>query len=74
MRTIFLLLLLANLAFFAWARYLAQPDAGSDPQPLGRQIDPQKLPIVSPAATSGTAPVTAPAVRASPPAAAGVPK
>ena len=64
MRTLFLLLLLANLAFFAWARYLAQPDAGSDAQPLSRQIDPQKLPIVSPAparaaAGAGSAPVAA---------------
>jgi len=48
MRALFLLLLLANLAFFTWAHYLAQPEAGSDPRPLGRQIDPQKLPIVSP--------------------------
>lgn len=48
MRALFLLLLLANLAFFAWARYLAQPDSGSDPRPLSRQIDPQKLPIVAP--------------------------
>ena len=71
MRTIFLLLLLANLAFFTWAHFFAQPDAGSDPRPLARQIDPQKLPLVTPAATGGTAPLTAPA---SPPAAAGVPK
>ena len=55
MRTLFLLLLLANLAFFTWARYLAQPDAGSDAQPLSRQIDPQKLPIVSPAPARGAA-------------------
>ena len=48
MRALFLLLLLANLAFFAWARYLAQPDPGTDPQPLARQIDPQKLRIVAP--------------------------
>ncbi|MFZ1909144.1 MAG: SPOR domain-containing protein [Burkholderiales bacterium] len=65
MRTLFLLLLLANLAFFAWARYLAQPDAGSDAQPLSRQIDPQKLPIVLPApvrqaaAAARSAPVAA---------------
>lgn len=48
MRALFLLLLLANLAFFAWAHYWAHPDAGSDQRPLGRQIDPQKLPIVAP--------------------------
>lgn len=56
MRAIFLLLLLVNLAFFAWARYLAQPDAGTDPQPLARQIDPLKLPIVSPAPKGSQAP------------------
>ncbi|HUJ85626.1 MAG TPA: SPOR domain-containing protein [Burkholderiales bacterium] len=61
MRTIFLLLLLANLAFFAWAHYLAQPDAGSDAQPLARQIDPQKLPIVSPAPARASAVAAAPA-------------
>ncbi len=70
MRTLFLLLVLANLAFFAWARYLAQPDAGSDPQPLGRQIDPQKLPIVSPAAARGTSAGAARAAPTSPAAAA----
>lgn len=48
MRALFLLLLLANLAFFAWAHYWVQPNPGSDPRPLGRQIDPQKLPIVAP--------------------------
>ena len=48
MRALFLLLLLVNLAFFAWANYLARPDSGTDPLPLGRQIDPQKLPIVPP--------------------------
>ncbi|MGH8747027.1 MAG: hypothetical protein ACREUK_11120, partial [Burkholderiales bacterium] len=55
MRAIFLLLLLANLAFFAWTRYYVQPDAGTDPQPLARQIDPQTLPIVSPAPARATA-------------------
>ncbi|MGH8737541.1 MAG: SPOR domain-containing protein [Burkholderiales bacterium] len=64
MRAIFLLLLLANLAFFAWARYYVQPDAGTDPQPLARQIDPQKLPIVSPAPARGTAAGAAPAAAA----------
>jgi hypothetical protein len=64
MRTIFLLLLLANLAFFAWSRYLAEPDAGSDPKPLGQQLNPQKLPIMSPAA-AGTSAAAAPAAPAS---------
>ena len=68
MRTLFLLLVLANLAFFAWAHYLAQPDSGTDPRPLTRQIDPQKLPIVSPPkpnpASSAAAPAQVPGASA----------
>ncbi|HYL88952.1 MAG TPA: SPOR domain-containing protein [Burkholderiales bacterium] len=48
MRTLFLLLLLANAAFFAWARYVSPPDASADPLPLTRQIEPEKLKIVAP--------------------------
>lgn len=46
MRTVFLVLLLANLGFFAWWRYGSPPEA--DPAPLARQIDPEKLKIVAP--------------------------
>jgi hypothetical protein len=42
----FLLLLAANLAFFAWARFLAPPDPAVDRAPLARQLEPQKLRIV----------------------------
>jgi len=49
MRTAFLLLVLANLAFFAWSRYAAPPDASADPLPLSRQIEPEKLKIIAPA-------------------------
>src|SRR5207245_432003 len=49
MRTLFFLLLLANVAFFAWSRFAAAPDAGGDPLPIGRQIEPEKLKIISPA-------------------------
>jgi len=48
MRALFLLLLCANLAFYAWARYGAPVDAG-DPAPLSRQIEPGKLKVISPA-------------------------
>ena len=48
MRTLFLVLLLANVAFFAWARYVSPPDASADPLPLTRQIEPEKLKIVAP--------------------------
>ena len=46
MRTLFLLLVLANLAVFAWWRYLSPADAGLDRLPLARQIEPEKLKIV----------------------------
>ncbi len=45
MRVVFLLLVLANVAFFAWTRYYA-PSAES--APLARQVDPDKLKIVRP--------------------------
>ena len=46
MRALFLLLLFANLAFYAWWRYGAPADA--DPAPLSRQIQPEKLKVVAP--------------------------
>jgi hypothetical protein len=46
MRTLALLLVLANLVVFAWWRYLSPADAGLDRQPLSRQIEPDKLKIV----------------------------
>jgi hypothetical protein len=48
MRALFLLLVLANLAFYAWWRYGAPADA-ADPAPLSRQIEPEKLRVISPA-------------------------
>jgi hypothetical protein len=47
-RTTFLILLLANLGFFAWWRYGSPPDAAADAAPLARQIEPEKLKIVAP--------------------------
>ena len=47
MRTFFLLLVAANLALFAWVRYYAEAETASDPQPLGRQIEPEKIRIIS---------------------------
>jgi len=49
MRTLFFLLVFANVAFFAWSRFAGAPDAGGDPLPIGRQIEPEKLKIISPA-------------------------
>lgn len=47
MRVVFLLLVLGNLAFYAWSRYVAPADA-ADPAPLSRQIEPEKLKLVEP--------------------------
>jgi len=47
-RTLFLLLLLANVAFFAWSRYVSPPEASADPLPLERQIAPEKLRVIAP--------------------------
>ena len=47
MRVLFLLLLLANVAFYAWWRYGAPADA-ADPAPLSRQIEPEKLKVIAP--------------------------
>jgi hypothetical protein len=68
MRTVFLLLVLVNVGFYAWAHYIAGPTWTSDPSPLARQIDPEKLRIVgaaeearSPAPKPKPAPLAAPA-------------
>jgi len=47
-RTLFLLVVLVNALFFAWSRYVAPPEAVADPQPLVRQIEPQKLKVIAP--------------------------
>jgi len=49
MRGLFLLLVFANLAAYAWWHYQSPADAGLDQQPLARQIEPEKLKIVPPA-------------------------
>ncbi len=56
MRTLFLLLLFANVAFFAWARYLSPADASADSAPLSRQIEPEKLRILGAGEASPAAP------------------
>jgi len=45
-RLLFLLLLAANIALFAWTRFLAPADPGIDRQPMARQVQPDKLRIV----------------------------
>ncbi len=71
MRALFLFLVLANVAFFAWSRYFSPGDAGADPLPLTRQIEPEQLHILS----AGEPPpaVPKPAAQAPAPAAAAAP-
>ena len=82
MRVFFLLLVLANIAFFAWSRYVSPIDASADALPLARQINPDKLKILAPAEVpqpaaaakpppAPPAPAPAPAPSAAAPAAAG---
>jgi hypothetical protein len=47
MRALFLILVLANLAFYAWSRYGGPADA-PDLAPLSRQIEPDKLKVIAP--------------------------
>jgi hypothetical protein len=66
MRALFLLLVLGNIAFFAWVRYIAPAEATVDTAPLGRQINPEKLTILGP----GELPAALPKPPAVPPGAA----
>lgn len=69
MRALFLFLLLANVALFAWFHYLSPPRAATDPAPLTRQIDPEKLRVIAPSAlppATAAAPKPAPAPAAGP--------
>ena len=63
MRALFLLLVLANVGFFAWSRYVSPPDAAADPLPLTRQIEPEKVKVVTPSEIPAPAPAPVPAAR-----------
>jgi pyruvate/2-oxoglutarate dehydrogenase complex dihydrolipoamide acyltransferase (E2) component len=74
MRILFLLLVAANLAFFAWLRFLAPPDPALDPLPMTQQLEPGRLRIVTEAelaqiAAAPAAAAAAPAASAAAPAA-----
>jgi hypothetical protein len=56
MRLVFLLLVLANVAFLAWSRHVAPVNAVSPAPTLARQIEPEKLKIVPPADPNAPAP------------------
>ncbi len=72
MRTVFLLLLAANLALFAWFGYYSPSDSASDPAPGRRQLNADKIRLlegkelksldsVKPAPAAAPAPAVAPA-------------
>ena len=48
MRVLVLFLVLLNLGFFAWAKYMQPPPSGTDARPMARQMEPGRLRIVSP--------------------------
>jgi hypothetical protein len=59
MRLAFFLLLLANLALFAWGQgYLGAQEAGREPGRMQRQIEPERLQLL-PAGTTPTPPAPA---------------
>jgi len=71
MRTLFLLLVAANLAFFAWARYYADADGATDPEPLRRQLKPGSIRLLTGPELAGLPPPgSRPAREPEPPAAA----
>jgi hypothetical protein len=67
MRALFLFLLLANLAFLAWAMFLAPKEGGGERQPLRAQIEPDRIRVLPPEPGS-LAPAPAPKPKPAPPA------
>lgn len=57
MRPLFLLLLLANLALFAWMEFYGSDGAQRDPRPLQRQVAADQIRILSPRESGGAPPV-----------------
>jgi len=48
MRTVFFILVLANVAFFAFARLDSGADANGDAQIIGQQLNPEKIHLLTP--------------------------
>lgn len=65
MRLVFLLLVAANLALFAWFQNFAPADSAADPEPARRQVNPEKIRVLrdreppAPAAAKPAAPAPA---------------
>jgi hypothetical protein len=75
-RVLALFLILLNLGFFAWANYMQPVETATDPRPMARQIQPERLQLAAPAASAASpsapaaatpsAPMTPPAPRPQP--------
>lgn len=61
MRALFLLLVAANLGLFAWSRYYAVPESAPEREPMRRQMNPEKIRVLS-----GTEVRSLPAAKAKP--------
>lgn len=66
MRLAFLVLVLANVAFFAWSRYYSATEVAPGSNPLARQSQPEKLKIVPPGELPPAPPPQKPAAAAPP--------
>jgi hypothetical protein len=73
MRTLFLLLVAANLALVAWLQHFSPANSAADPEPARRQVNPEKIRVLrdrEPAAPAPAAAVSVTAPAAAPGAAA----
>jgi len=68
MRVLALFLILLNLGFFAWAKYMQPVETAADPRPMRRQIAPERLRLVAPAPSAPPAPLSAAGAAQTPPA------
>jgi SPOR domain len=68
MRVVVLFLILLNVGFYAWAHYMQPVETATDARPMKRQIEPERLRVVSPAPRVPPAaqPAPAPSPTASP--------
>jgi len=75
-RVLALFLILLNLGFFAWSKYMQPVETATDPRPMARQLQPERLQRAAPAASAASpsaaaaatpsAPMTPPAPRPQP--------
>lgn len=76
MRVLALFLILLNLGFFAWSKYMQPVETATDSRPMARQIQPERLQLAASAASAASpsaaaaatpsAPMTPPAPRPQP--------